>query len=190
MIYGKLFYEFFKIGLFTLGGGMATIPLLRHLSEETGWFPISFIADMVAISESTPGPIGINMATYAGYNVAGLFGGILATLGLVAPSLIIVTIVSGYMERFRNSRILENAFYGLRPAVTGLIAAAGVEIVRIAVLETNLYKLTGNLMDLVDPRKIIYFLLIFYLIRRLKKHPVSYIALSAVIGIIFSFGGY
>ncbi|MCR3955110.1 MAG: chromate transporter [Gudongella sp.] len=187
MIFAKLFYEFLKIGFFTIGGGMATIPFLQELSESTGWYSIAFIADMVAISESTPGPIGINMATYVGYNVAGILGGVIATLGLVIPSIIIVSVVSGYLERFRKSALVENVFYGLRPAVTGLIAAAGVEIVRIAVLDTELYKTTNEMGDLLDWRKALYFVIIFYLIRRFKKHPVAYIALSAMIGIAFGF---
>jgi chromate transporter len=127
------------------------------------------------------------MATYVGYNVAGILGGIIATLGLVIPSIIIVSVVSGYLERFRRSSLVENVFYGLRPAVTGLIAAAGVEIVRIAVLDTELYKATGQISDLLDWRKALYFVMIFYLIRRFKKHPVSYIALSAIIGIALGF---
>ncbi len=187
MIVLKLFYEFLKIGFFTIGGGMATIPFLQDLSESTGWYSTSFIADMVAISESTPGPIGINMATYVGYNVAGILGGVLATLGLVVPSIIIVSIVSGYLEKFRKSEVVENVFYGLRPAVTGLIAAAGVEIVRIAVLNADLYETTNLLSDLFDWRKVLYFVIIFYLIRRFKKHPVAYIAVSAIIGIAFGF---
>ena len=103
MIYLQLFWEFFKIGLFAVGGGMATLPFLQNLSETTGWFTTSFITDMVAISESTPGPIGINMATYVGFNVAGIPGGILATIGEVLPSILIITIVSKSMEKFRES---------------------------------------------------------------------------------------
>ena len=99
MIYLKLFWEFFKIGLFAVGGGMATLPFLQELSVRTGWFPQSLITDMIAVSESTPGPIGINMATYVGCNIAGLPGGIIATLGEVLPSVIIVIIVSKYLEK-------------------------------------------------------------------------------------------
>lgn len=189
MIYLKLFYEFFKIGLFTIGGGLATIPLLKELSESSGWFSISFITDMIAISESTPGPIGINMATYVGYNVAGMLGGVLATLGLIVPSVIIVAIVSGYLDRFRNSSLVENSFYGLRPAVTGLIAAAGIEIGKMVLFQMDIYSMTNRISDLVDIRKLIFFVIIFYLIKRFKKHPVSYILLSAVVGIVFKFAG-
>ena len=188
MILAKLFYEFLKIGLFAVGGGLATIPFLRALSESTGWFSLSFITDMIAISESTPGPIGINMATYVGYNVGGILGGVIATIGLIIPSIIIVTIVSGYLEKFRNSKLMDSAFYGLRPAVTGLIAAAGIEIARIVFIRSDIYEATKKITDLVDIRKIILFIIIFFLIKRFKKHPVVYIALSALVGIVFGFG--
>ena len=187
MIYWSLFLEFLKIRILEIGGGLATLPFLYNLTVKTNWFTAPMLVDMIAISESTPGPIGINMATYVGYNVAGILGGVIATLGLVVPSIIIVSIVSGYLERFRESSVVENVFYGLRPAVTGLIAAAGVEIVRIAVLNTELYETTNVMSDLFDWRKVLYFAIIFYLIRRFKKHPVAYIALSAIIGIAFGF---
>ena len=128
MIYLQLFWEFAKIGLFAVGGGMATLPFLERLSERTGWFDAALITDMVAISESTPGPIGINMATYVGCEIAGVLGGIVATVGLVAPALIVVIIVSKYLEKFRGNTVVDNMFYGLRPAVTGLIAAAGIGV--------------------------------------------------------------
>lgn len=176
MILLELYYEFFKIGLFAIGGGMATIPFLRHLSIATEWFPLSFIVDMLAISESTPGPIGINMATYAGYNVSGILGGFVATLGMVTPSIIIVLVVAGYMEKFSKSKTLEHAFVGLRPAVTGLIAVAGFDIIRIAVIQPD-----------IDPKKIVYFVFIFYMIKRFKRHPVAYVAISALVGVLFGF---
>ncbi|WVP62253.1 chromate transporter [[Clostridium] symbiosum] len=131
MIFINLFLEFFKIGLFAIGGGMATIPFLQQLSLNTGWFPMELITDMIAISESTPGPIGINMATYVGYNIAGIAGGITATLGEILPAMIIVTLVSKSLEKFSNNRQIDNIFYGLRPAVTGLIAAAGFDVFKI-----------------------------------------------------------
>ncbi len=187
MIYWQLFYEFFKIGLFAVGGGMATLPFLRHLSAATGWYPESFIIDMIAISESTPGPIGINMATYVGYHVGGILGGLVATLGLVMPSIIIVVLVSKYLSRFSKSPYVEYAFSGIRPAVTGLIAAAGYSIMKLSIFQTRVYGETGNLMDLVDFRKLVYFGVVFYLILRFKKHPILYIVASALIGIAFRF---
>lgn len=166
MILLRLFIEFFKIGLFAIGEGMATIPFLRQLSLSTGWFPPQLITDMIAISESTPGPIGINMATYVGYNIAGPAGGIAATLGEILPAIIIVTLVSKSLEKFSNNKQIDHIFYGLRPAVTGLIAAAP--------------QITS-----ISWGKFIYFILIFILIKKFKKHPIIYIASSAAAGIVF-----
>ena len=115
MIYLQLFWEFLKIGLFAVGGGMATLPFLQDLAESTGWYSQSLITDMIAISESTPGPIGINMATYVGCNVAGFFGGVVATMGEILPSIVIVVLISKSLDRFRGSKLVDSAFYGLRP---------------------------------------------------------------------------
>ena len=125
MIYFQLFYEFFKIGLFALGGGLATLPFLYNLAAKYPWFDASMLPNMIAVSESTPGPIGVNMATYAGYSAAGISGGIVATLGLVTPSIIIIMIIAGFLNKFQENLYVKSAFYGLRPAVTALIAIAG-----------------------------------------------------------------
>ena len=183
MIYLKLFWEFLQIGLFAVGGGMATLPFLQRLSESTGWFSQALITDMIAISESTPGPIGINMATYVGFSVAGVFGGIVATMG----EIIIVCVVSNCLARFRGSNLVGDMFYGLRPAVTGLIAAAGISVVQASMLHVSLYEQTGKLLDLLDLKKLVYFVLVFIAIRKFKKHPILYIAVSAGIGILLSF---
>ncbi len=187
MIYLSLFWEFLKIGLFAVGGGMATLPFLRELSVRTGWFSQDLITDMIAISESTPGPIGINMATYVGCNIAGLFGGFIATMGELLPSVIIVIIISKSLERFRNAKAVGDAFYGLRPAVTGLIAAAGISVAQVAMLQLELYKETNSLLNLMDWKKLLLFIVMFIGIRKLKWHPVVYIAISAVVGLIFAF---
>ena len=115
-IYAKLFWEFFKAGLFAIGGGMATVPFLQEMGDATGWFTSAELADMIAISESTPGPIGVNMATYVGNVTAGIPGGIIATLGLVTPSVIIILIVATVLKKFRDNKYVNSAFYGLRPA--------------------------------------------------------------------------
>ena len=130
----RLFLEFFKIGLFAVGGGMATIPFLYDLSDRTGWFTHTQLADMIAISESTPGPIGVNMATYVGYEMSGIPGSIFTTLGFVAPSIIIIIIVSLFLQKFRENRYVESAFYGLRPASSGLIASAALSVAIVALL--------------------------------------------------------
>ena len=182
-----LFYEFFKTGLFAVGGGMATLPFLQDLAESTGWYSQSLITDMIAISESTPGPIGINMATYVGCNVAGFFGGVVATMGEILPSIVIVVLISKSLDRFRGSKLVDSAFYGLRPAVTGLIAAAGISVVQVSMFHMDLYKQTGALLDLFDFKKLIFFVLAFAAIKKFKLHPIVYIACAAVIGIVLAF---
>ena len=187
MIYLQLFWEFLKIGLFAVGGGMATLPFLQDLAEKTGWYSQSLITDMIAISESTPGPIGINMATYVGCNVAGFLGGVVATMGEILPAIVIVVTVSRYLEKFRGSKLVDAAFYGLRPAVTGLIAAAGISVVQVSMVHFDLYRQTGVLMDAFDVKKIIFFVVAFAAIKKFKLHPVVYIACAAVVGILLSF---
>lgn len=187
MIYPQLFWEFFKIGLFAVGGGMATLPFLQRLAESSGWFSQSLITDMIAISESTPGPIGINMATYVGCNVAGVLGGITATLGTILPSIIIVTTVSRYLEKFRGSKLVDAAFYGLRPAVTGLIAAAGIGVAQVSMFHADFYQETGVLLDLFNFKKLVLFVIAFAAIKKFKLHPIVYIACSAVVGILLRF---
>ena len=110
MILLRLFFEFFKTGLFAVGGGLATIPFLADLGGRTGWFTPGDLADMIAVSESTPGPIGVNMATYVGFRAAGIPGGIMATLGLVAPSVIIILIISLFLQKFRQNRAVDAVF--------------------------------------------------------------------------------
>ena len=187
MIYLQLFWEFLKIGLFAVGGGMATLPFLQDLAEKTGWYSQSLITDMIAISESTPGPFGINMATYVGCNVAGFLGGVVATMGEILPAIVIVVTVSRYLEKFRGSKLVDAAFYGLRPAVTGLIAAAGISVVQVAMFHFDLYRQTGVLMDAFDLKKIVFFVVAFAAIKKFKLHPVVYIACAAVVGILLSF---
>lgn len=128
MIYLRLFYEFFKTGLFAIGGGMATLPFLHDMGEATGWFTQAQLMNMLAVSESTPGPIGINMATYVGYTIAGIPGGIIATAGCVAPSCIIVTILAILYLKYKNASGLKSILATLRPATVALIGSAGVSI--------------------------------------------------------------
>ena len=187
MIYLQLFWEFLKIGLFAVGGGMATLPFLQDLAVKTGWYSQALITDMIAISESTPGPIGINMATYVGCNVAGFPGGIIATMGEVIPSVIIVVLISKSLARFRSSKIVDDMFYGLRPAVTGLIAAAGLGIVQVTMVHFDLFRASGALADLLDFKKIALFIAAFIGVKKLKWHPVAFIAISAVIGVLLKF---
>ena len=184
MIYIRLFLEFCKVGLFAVGGGLATIPFLSDLGNRTGWFTSGQLADMIAVSESTPGPIGINMATYAGYTAGGVPGGIISTLGLVFPSLIIILIISGFLNKFRESRIVDSVFYGLRAASVGLITAALLQVARIALM--NPAGDNGMIQMIYWPAVILAAVVfVCFSYTPLKKiHPIFFIAFSAVVGVI------
>ena len=190
-LYLRLFWEFFKTGLFAVGGGMATLPFLYDMSGNTGWFTTAQLADMVAVSESTPGPIGVNMATYVGFTVAGIPGAIIATLGLVAPSVIIILIIARVLQQFRQNRYVDAAFYGLRPCSVGLIAAAGMLVVKIALFDFDLYAQTGVLWDLFQPKALLLAAVLLVLTRWVKAtkklHPIFFILGSAAVGVLFSF---
>ena len=191
MIYLRLFIEFFKTGLFAVGGGMATLPFLYAMSDSTGWFSHAQLADMIAVSESTPGPIGVNMATYVGFSTAGIAGAVTATLGLVTPSVIIILLIAKVLQSFRSNKYVDAAFYGLRPCSIGLIAAAGLLVVKVALLNTELYAATGSVADLFNFKALILAALLVVLTRYFKptkgRHPVLFIAISALAGALFSF---
>ena len=188
MIYLKLFLEFFKTGLFAVGGGMATIPFLYDLADSTGWFTRTDLANMIAVGESTPGPIGVNMATYVGFltgmganGIGGaILGAVVATLGLITPSVIIILIIAMILKSFRNNRYVNSTFYGLHPTSTGLIAAAG-----LGVLTSNLF---GN--GTFNWKGMILAAVLWVLTNKVKAakklHPIVFIACSAVVGILFS----
>ncbi len=193
MMYLRLFWEFFKTGLFAIGGGMATIPFLYDMSDSAGWFTHNDLANMIAVGESTPGPIGVNMATYVGYisglNEGGIVGAIagavIATLGLITPSVIVILIVAAVLQSFRNNQYVNHAFYGLRPASTGLIAAAG-----LTVIWANLF-LDGQIaVAFLNWKGIILAVVLWLMTNVIKKtknlHPIVFIGLSAVAGVVFS----
>ena len=183
MIYLRLFFEFCKVGLFAVGGGLATIPFLSDLGSRTGWFTSGQLADMIAVSESTPGPIGVNMATYAGYTAAGVPGGIISTLGLVFPSLIIILIIAGFLNKFRESRIVDAVFYGLRAASVALITAALLQVAEIALMN---HEVNGTNQLFYWPAVILAAVVfVCFSYSPLKKmHPIFFIAFSAVVGIV------
>lgn len=183
-----LMLEFFKTGMFSVGGGLATLPFLYEMSNNhPDWFTHNDIADMIAISESTPGAIGINMSTYAGFRTAGIAGGLLASLALALPSVIIILIIARFLHRFRQNRLVEGAFYGLRPASLAMISAAGLNVVRVALV--NMEALTGGagLGAFFNWKALILAVLIFVGLRKLKWNPIIFLAISAVVGIIFRF---
>ena len=193
MIYLQLLWEFFKTGLFAVGGGMATVPFLSEIAERTGWFTQEKLADMIAVGESTPGPIGVNTATYVGYTVAGVPGGIVATLGLVLPSFLIILIIAAFLKAFRTNKYVERVFYGIRPASVAMIAAALVALLRICLVHTGAFAASGRVGDLLDWRGLALFAAVWVLsafVKPTKKlHPIVFIGASALVGIVFRFAG-
>lgn len=187
MIYLTLFLEFFKVGLFALGGGLAALPFLQDLIVKYGWMTAEELLNMIAISESTPGAIGINTATFIGFNTAGIPGGIIATAGLAAPSLIIIIIIAHYFQKFNQHPLVESAFSGIRPAVAGLIASAAYELARGGIFKINNLQLNNNLANFFDYKSLLLLLIIFIAIRKTKKHPIIYITAAALIGVLFKF---
>ena len=185
MILLRLYFEFAKVGLFAVGGGLATIPFLQDMGARTGWFTNADLTTMIAVSESTPGPMGVNMATYVGFQTAGPAGAVLATLGLVTPSIIVILIIAGFLQKFRQSRTVDGVFRGLRPASTALIAAAGLSValsVLVAVGGTaeHAFSLRWPVLALAAAT----FLCLQN--KKLKKlHPAAFIAVAAVIGAVF-----
>ena len=185
VLYLRLFYEFFKTGLFAVGGGMATIPFLYNMAEATGWFTADDVANMIAVGESTPGPIGVNMATYVGYVTGGNAGGIpgavlgavVATLGLITPSIIVILIIATFLKNFR------------RPASTGLIAAAGISVVAANLLFLDTLE-QGFSAALFNWKGLALALVLWVLTNKVKKtrglHPILFILASAAVGVAFA----
>ena len=184
---GRLFINFFLTGLFSVGGGLATLPFLYKISDRTGWYTYHELMDMLAVSESTPGAIGVNMSTYVGFSTASIPGALSATIGLIAPSIIVILIVARILEQFRESKYVQFAFYGLKPASLGLIFAAGVSVAGIVFINAGLIG-KSPLREIIDLKALLLGVILFFLIQKFKKiHPAAFIGLSAVAGIIFSF---
>ena len=196
MIYLRLFYEFFKTGLFAVGGGMATIPFLYSMADNTGWFTRLDVDNMIAVGESTPGPIGVNMATYVGYitggNVGGLpfaiLGSVIATLGLITPSIIVILIIASFLKNFRDNRFVDSAFYGLRPASTGLIAAAGLSVVVSNLFFAGALE-NGFSLAVFNWKGWILAIVLWVLTNKVKQtkklHPIMFILAAAAVGVVW-----
>lgn len=187
MILLRLYFEFFKTGLFAVGGGLATIPFLQNLGAKTGWFTDADLTTMIAVSESTPGPIGVNMATYVGFKCGGILGAVVSTLGLVTPSIAIIIIVAGFLQKFRQSKSVNAVFSGLRPASTALITVAGLNVALSVFVEA------GGTVDhqfFIHWPSVILAVCVF-LAMRIKQlkglHPIIFIAIAAVAGAVFQF---
>lgn len=180
MMYLRLFYEFLKTGLFSVGGGLATIPFLREIGLSTGWYDEMELANMIAISESTPGPLGVNMATYVGFSSGGILGAITATVGLVLPSLIVILLVARVLQKFRQSALVDSLFFGLRPASVALITAAGM-----GVALSTFFPASGIHWPSILLAVVVFVTMNYTPLKKL--HPIAFIAVSAVIGVIFGF---
>ena len=181
MILIKIFFEFFKVGLFAVGGGAATIPFLYNISDRTHWFTHTDLAHMIA------GAMGINMASYVGFSTKGITGAIVSTIGIIVPSITIILIVARVLNKFKENETVKSCFYGLRPAATGLLFAAGFEIVKISILTINKFFETKNILNIISLKALIIAIILYFLISKYKKSPIFYIILSAFIGIIFKF---
>ena len=181
-IFIQLLYEFCKTGLFAVGGGMATVPFLKDIARNYPWFTETELLDMIAISESTPGPIGVNMATYAGFRAGGPLGALCSTLALIAPSIIIILIVSRMMRQFQENRLVRHAFYCLRPGGTASRGRLTPSRRRSAPRRPG----AASLAEWLNlPALALFAAFLAAVIKFKKLHPVVFIALGAVCGIIF-----
>jgi len=171
MIYLKLFLEFFKIGLFSFGGGYATIPFLYHLAEIHNWFSTQQLSDMIALSSITPGPVGVNVATFAGFQTGGILGSILSTTSVILPSLIICILISKLLEEFRENIYVKNVILVLKPVSCGLLAAVGIKM----------------FIDNLNLLGLILFGIFLFLTTKEKRTPIFYLSISASIGLLAGF---
>ena len=182
-------FEFFKTGLFAVGGGLATIPFLYNIADRYDWFTKNDVLTYIAIAESTPGPIGVNMATYAGFTSFGWYGGILATLSLVLPSVIVILIIAGVLEKFRSNRFVKGGFRMLRPASTALIAAAGFNVLLVVFFDVekitfDMMSSLGTVFTHVNWIAVALFAGLFAAIKYIKIHPIFFVLFSAGLGIL------
>lgn len=171
MIYLKLFLEFFHIGLFSFGGGYATIPFLYHIADVQKWYTTKQLSDMIAVSSITPGPVGVNVATFAGFKTAGILGAAMATASVILPSFIIVIIISKLLEQFKHNKYVQSVIYTLKPAGCGLLAAIGVDM----------------FIDNINLLGMVLLVCLFVASITEKRDPLFYLAVSAVVGLIAGF---
>lgn len=184
-----LFYEFFKTGLFAIGGGLATIPFIYHIAEKYDWLDASLLPNMIAIAESTPGPIGINVATYAGYNSAGILGAVTATFALVLPSFIIILIISGMLKKFRDNIYVSNALVAVRPVSVGMISSVCISMIFSALVIGKAYAPSLEYFSQVNFISLALLAAFTFCIFKFKGHPIIYIVAGAAVGIVLGYTG-
>ena len=184
MKYLLLCWEFFKTGLFSIGGGLATLPFLSRMGEKYGWFTQEDLTNMLAVSESTPGPIGVNMATYVGNTVEGVLAGLLATLSLILPSYLIILLISRVMQRYSSNPLVQGAMSGLRPASVGMIAAAVLGVLRAVLLNGDALAARQWSQIIQLPALILFVVLTAVYMKFNKLHPVILLAVGAAAGIL------
>ncbi|MDR0952999.1 MAG: chromate transporter [Elusimicrobiota bacterium] len=187
MILLALYLDFFKIGLFALGGGLATIPFIYELGYSAGFFNASEIANMIAVAQSMPGPIGINMASYAGFKVAGFWGAVSAALGVITAPMITIAIIAKALQKFIHNKYAAVAFGGAIACVCALISAAVFDMLKTALLRPEITQTLEGLVDAIAMKNIIFFIVIFFAIRKFKWHPFIYICLAACGGCFVKF---
>ena len=186
MIYLRLFWIFFKIGLFTIGGGQAMIPLIIKEVVGRGWMENDLMIDFIAISESTPGPFAVNIATFTGMELGGVLGALMATIGVVLPSFIIITLIVFLLYRFMKKRAVQEVFLGVRSSVTGLIAAVFVTLFLTIIFSmTSVWNTASFRFDWLG---LVLFAVLcplaFIKIKGKKIHPILIIVISAILGIL------
>ncbi len=181
----QLLIEFFKTGLFSVGGGLATLPFLSRMGEKYGWFTRQDLANMLAVSESTPGPIGVNMATYVGNTVSGVLGGIATTFALILPSYLVILLVFRVMNRFQNNRYVQGVMQTLRPASVGMVGAAVLNVLISVLLRKDAITALAWSQMVVVPNLILFAFLFAFYLKFQKLHPIVLLTMGVAAGILF-----
>lgn len=186
MILFFLCMEFAKIGFFSLGGGYATLPFLYHMSEVYGWFSPLELSRMLAISSITPGPVGLNVATFAGFKTAGILGSIVATMSIMLPSFFMIIIISKMLKKFKDSPCLCSVMYALRPATAAMLAAVALRLFRDAIIRNPDFSGFNflQMQNFIDIKGFLLLVILFILSLRLKKDPLVFLAFGAIAGIL------
>lgn len=183
MIYLQLFWSFFQIGLFSIGGGYAALPLIQHqVVELHGWLTMTEFTDLITISQMTPGPIAINSSTFVGTQIAGFGGAVVATIGCIAPSCVIVSVLAFVYAKYRNLAVMEGILKGLRPAVVALIASAGVSILITALCGEQGFSLHFANVDMIAA---CLFIGGFFVLRKWKPNPIWVMIGCGFVGMVF-----